>query len=112
VEYTLENLHKLIQTIRPDNPDKLSNRTIDSWILEANAEKETIQLRLMQDVFGIQQEKALEILIQTYQVTLIGMADKLVGYLKQTSKRDKLVRLYEDILFVVESLLTRKFQEY
>lgn len=108
MEYTLENLHKLIQAISPEviKSTELSQQTIDDWIAIAVNERESVQVRLMKDIFSIPNEKALEIYIANCQSTLIGLADNLTACTKHFSKKDKLFGLYQEILVVIKSLLT------
>jgi hypothetical protein len=117
VAYSLGNLYKLIQSISPENIKSVTvqKQKTSDWVLEAAAQKQAIREHLMEDTFGIRKEKALELCIAIYQSSLIELADTLAGYQKQVSKKDKMAAVYQDILFIVESMLTfieRHFTKY
>ena len=85
MEYTLENMQKLILAIAPDQ-FKAGGHTkaaIDKWLATAANESQVIQIQLRKDIFSIQHERTLEIFVASCQLSLIDFADTLNNYFQR-----------------------------
>lgn len=107
MKYSLERLDLLITlTLQPTSlKDKtITDIQIQEWISQAAKEKENIRIFLMRRAFAIEKEKALELLIQQYQSSIIRLLDTVYKCLKN-NKTVPLKNLYKPVLKILEDIL-------
>ena len=85
---------------------KLTQQTIDDWKTQAGKEKDIIKVQLMRGVFGINNERSLELYVQNCQQCLINLADEVTEYAGHFARKSRQAGLYQFMLLIVESLLT------
>jgi len=120
LRYALEELDVLITiTLRPEliKEKSITDDLKKEWISAAEKSKESIRIFLMRKSVDIEKEKALELLIQQYQSSVIILLDKVYSYLsenKGSGSQDlykSLLRVLEDILSNIEHRYTKYFNQ-
>jgi hypothetical protein len=114
LRYALEELDVLITvTLKPEliREKSITGDQKQEWILAAEKNKENIRIFLMRKAFDIAQEKALELLIQQYQLSIITLLDKVFNYQRENIFPE-LHHFYNVVLKLLEDILSNIEQRY
>jgi hypothetical protein len=110
----LEELDQLITvTLKREiaNTGFITDDHKKEWIFVAERSKENIRLFLMRRACDIEHEKALELLVQQYQLSIITLLDTVFLYSEENDDANFLP-LFDNLMLVLEDILANIEQRY
>lgn len=117
MKYALENIEALIHTGLNPETIKLKQPAIEllsGYIISISEEKIKIRAALIEEVFSLKKERAVELLIQRYQSALINLADDIIHSIRMIEafqpvlpqEELSIITVYHHVLKCLEDLLT------
>lgn len=116
--YILLDLDAFISnSLQPEQLNGANSNEKD--VINLKAELNIIQARckelLMDRIFNIRKQKELRLFIQTFQLALAHIADKIFGYKLHFKENDDVIKFYDNVIHYTNELLDyieQNFNEY